>query len=646
MIEAKTLRRAFAYAALFGCGAVIALPGETFAQSGAQKPAATATGPEGKAEAAQGADAEQAALHRLALKYVGLKDLTGARKAAAQKAYDAEKENFLKNYDPTYARDRAAYQAAAEDYESKRKAVWQSALEELKAQGYELNGTKLEGEDLQYRKRPVEEDLAGSSAPPQAELNEGYLAIVNKYVQSNAEIQDLGARRLAGYKALAAHQDALIEKIDAEVPAASQEAQSAPAKTAPLEAPKPAAKEPAKPVAQAPAKPTAEAPAKPGAMEPTQPLVEAPAKPPAEATAKPPAAEAAKPAVAAPSKPAAEEAAKAPPRPPELRMSDERATPPQPQQNAAAEPSAPVAQPAPQAQPPARPETRREAIQKPAPLQEARAAKSASDALPPLPALPRLPDEPGLPPLPEAPALPQEEGATATVPAVAAAPLAVVTPAAAELRLGVFGSVTWAQPNLFWSGPWGGALAPFAVSSSLARSFAGGGAQLALRLRPFDAAWLQRLTVGLAVDVAGRAGAAQAGLSPFLSTSFSSRFQATQRVEVGYEIDLGGTTVVTPFATAGFSEAQIAASHYGNVLGTFAWGSASDFKLGGTYGGGLELKVLGAATLQLLYLRHEYNPTTAAIWGGAASGAFVGARKGLAENELRVGLVIPVPRLW
>ena len=180
---------------------------------------------EGKAEAAQSIDAEQAALHRLALKYVGLKDLTGARKVAAQKAYDAEKENFLKNFDPSYARDKAAYQAAADEYETKRKAVWQSALDELKAQGYELNGTKLDGEDLQYRKRPVEEDSGGFFRPSRrTSRNEGYLAIVNKYVQSNAEVQDLGARRLQAYKALAAHQDALIEKIDAEVPAASQEA--------------------------------------------------------------------------------------------------------------------------------------------------------------------------------------------------------------------------------------------------------------------------------------------------------------------------------------------------------------------------------------------------------------------------------------
>ncbi len=651
MIEAKTLRRAFAYAAFFGCGAVIALPGEAFAQNGTQKPAATAPASEGKAEAGQSIDAEQAALHRLALKYVGLKDLTGARKVAAQKAYDAEKENFLKNFDPSYARDKAAYQAAADEYETKRKAVWQSALDELKAQGYELNGTKLDGEDLQYRKRPVEEDLAGSSAPPQGELNEGYLAIVNKYVQSNAEIQDLGARRLQAYKALAAHQDALIEKIDAEVPAASQEAaQPAAAKTAPLESPK-TAKEPAKPIAQAPAKPVAEAPPKPGAMEPTQPLVEAPTKPPVEATAKTPAQEAVKPTVAAPAKPAiasqSEEPATAPPRPPEPRMTEERATPPAQQRNAAAGPGAPVAQPAPQAETPARQEAPREAIEKPAPLHEALGAKSSAGALPPLPALPRLPGEPGLPPLPGAPTLPEEEGEeeTAAIPTLATAPLAVAAPEAVQWRFGVFGSVTWARPKLSWSGPWGGALAPFAGSSSLDQSFGGGGALLALRLRPFDAAWLQRLAVGLAVDVAGRAGSAQGGLSPFVSTGFSSRFQTTQRIEVGYDIDVGGTTVVTPFATAGFSEAQIAASHYANVLGTFAWGSASDFKLGATYGGGLELKVLGAATLQLLYLRHEYNPTAAAIWGGVG-GAFVGARKGLAENELRVGLVIPVPRLW
>jgi hypothetical protein len=645
MIEARTLRRAFARAAFFGCGAVIAFPGEALAQSWTEKPAAAAPAPEGKAEASQSSSAEQAALRRLALKYIGLKDITGARKAAAQKAYDAEKENFLKNYDPTYVRDKADYQAAAAEYETKRKAVWQSALDELKAQGYELNGTKLDGEDLQYRKRPVEEDLAGSSAPPQGELNEGYLAIVNKYVQSNAEIQDLGARRLAAYKALTAHQDALIEKIDAEVPAATQAAAAAPAKTAPLEAPKPAAKEPAKPVAQAPAKPTGEAPAKPGAIEPTQPLAETPAKPPAEATAKPPAQEAAKPTVAAPS----EELAKAPPRPAELRTTDERATPPAPQRNAAGEPGTAVAQPAPQAEAPLRQQVPREAIEKPASLREARGAKSSEGALPPLPALPRLPREPGLPPLPAAPTFPEEEEATAAAfPALKAAPLAVAAPDAAQWRIGVFGSVIWAQPNLSWSGPWGGALAPFAVSSSLDRSFGGGGAQLALRLRPFDAAWLQRLAVGLAADVAGRAGSAHSGLSPFVSTGFSSRVEATQRVEVGCDIDAGGTTVVTPFLTAGFSEAQIAVSRYGNVLGTFAWGSGSDFKLGATYGGGLELKVLGAATLQLLYLRHEYNPATAAIWGGTVGGAFFGARKGLAENELRVGLVIPVPvpRPW
>jgi len=630
MIEAKTLRRASAFAAVFGCGVVIVPPGDALAQTWTEKPAQAAPAPEGKAETAQSPSAEQGALHRLALKYIGLKDLMGAKKAAAQKAYDAEKENFLKSYEPTYARDKAAYQAAGEEYETKRKAVWQGALDELKAQGYELNGTKLEGEDLQYRKRPVEEDLAGSSAVPKGELNEGYLAIVNKYVQSNAEIQDLGARRLAAYKALTAHQDALIEKIDAEVPAASQEAaQPAPAKTAPLEAPK-SAKEPAKPVAQAPAKP--------GAMEPTQPLVPAPAKPPAEATAKPPAPEAAKPTVAAPS----EEPAKAPPRPPELRVTEERATPPAPQQNAAA---GAVAQPAPQVETPLRQEAQREAIEKPGPLHEARGAKSSAGALPPLPALPRLPKEPGLPPLPEAPVLSEEEE-TAAAPAIAAAPLAVAAPEAAQWRLGVFGSVAWARPNLSWSGPWGGALAPFAVSPSLDRSFGGGGAQIALRLRPFDAAWLRRLAVGLAVDVAGRAGSAQGGLSPFVSTGFSSRFQATQRVEVGYDVDVGGTTVVTPFATVGFSEAQFAVSNYGNVFGTFAWGSASDFNLGATYGGGLELKVFGPATLQLLYLRHEYNPTTAAIWGGTAGGVLVGARKGLVENELRVGLVIPVPRPW
>ncbi|HTO78766.1 MAG TPA: hypothetical protein VMJ31_03220 [Methylocystis sp.] len=634
MIEAKTLRRASAFAAVFGCGVVIVPPGDALAQTWTEKPAQAAPAPEGKAETAQSPSAEQGALHRLALKYIGLKDLMGAKKAAAQKAYDAEKENFLKSYEPTYARDKAAYQAAGEEYETKRKAVWQGALDELKAQGYELNGTKLEGEDLQYRKRPVEEDLAGSSAVPKGELNEGYLAIVNKYVQSNAEIQDLGARRLQAYKALAAHQDALIEKIDAEVPAASREA-AQPAKTAPLEPAKPAAQEPAKPVTQAPVKPAAEAPAQPGAMEPTQPLVEAPAKPPAQ--------ESAKPSVPAPSG----EPATAPPRPPELRTTEKRPTLPAARPNAAAEPVAPVAHPAPQAETSARQEIPREALEKPAPLREARAAKSSEGALPPLPALPRLPkeDEDGLPPRPEAPTPPGEEE-TAGIPAPTVAPLAVATPQAMQWRIGVFGSVTWAQPNLSWTGPGGGALAPFAASSSLDRSFGGGGAQVALRLRPFYASWLQRLAVGLAADVAGRAGGAQGGLSPFVSTSFSSRLQATQRLEVGYDIDVGGTTVVTPFATVGFSEAQFAVSNHGAVLGNFAWGSASDFKLGATYGGGLELKVLGAATLQLLYLRHEYNPAAAAIWGGAVGGVFVGARKGLAENELRVGVVIPLPRPW
>ena len=122
--------------------------------------------------------------------------------------------------------------------------------------------------------------------------------------------------------------------------------------------------------------------------------------------------------------------------------------------------------------------------------------------------------------------------------------------------------------------------------------------------------------------------------------------QATQRFEVGYDFDLGGTTVVTPFATAGFSEAQFSVSSYGAALGAFAWGSASSFKLGATYGGGLEVKVFGPATLQLLYLRHAYNPVGAAIWGGVVGGAVFGARKGLVENELRVGVAIPVPNLW
>jgi uncharacterized protein YdbL (DUF1318 family) len=644
MIRSKALRRAFACAALYCCGAVIALPGDGLAQKGTQ-PAAV--------EAPRGSDAEQAALHRLALKYVGLKDLTGARRAAAQKAYDAEKESFLKSYDPTYARDKAAYQAAADAYETKRTAVWQSALDELKAQGYEFNGTKLEGEDLRYKKRPVEEDLARSSAPAQGEPSEGYLAIVNKYVQSNAEIEDLGARRLQAYKALAAHQDALIEKIDAEVPAASQEAaQPAPAKTAPLEAPKPPAKGPTKPRAEAPAKPGVEAPANPGAVEPTQPLVEAPAKPPAQATEKPLAPEEAKPPVAAPSKPSAEEAAKPsaeergqPPRAPELRMGEERPTPPAPRQNAAAGTGAPVAPPPPQAEAPLREEAAREVVETPAP--EARAAKTSAGAPAALPALPRLPREPGLPALPEAPTLPEEE--SAATPALAVAPLVVAAPEAVQLRVGVFGDVTWARPNLSWSSPWG-AGAPFAVSPSLNRGFGGGGAEIALRLRPFDAAWgatgLQHLALGLALDVGGRAGSAQAGLAPFVSSGFSSRLQATQRVEVGYDIDVGGITVVTPVVTAGFSEAQFAVSNYGNVSGSFAWGSASDFELGATYGGGLELKVLGAATMQILYLRHEYNHATTAIWGGAVGAVFVGARKGLVENELRVGLVMPVPRLW
>ena len=186
MIESKSLRRAFACAAVLGCGSIIALRGEALAQNWTMP----AAGPvESKAEPTS--DAERAALRRLGAKYVGLKDLKGARRAPAQKAYDAEKESFLKTYDPTYPRDKAAYQAAADEYEAKRKTVWQGALDELKAQGYEFSGTKLEGEDLQYRRHPVEEDLAESSA--QGEPHEGYLAIVNKFVQSNAEVQDLGA---------------------------------------------------------------------------------------------------------------------------------------------------------------------------------------------------------------------------------------------------------------------------------------------------------------------------------------------------------------------------------------------------------------------------------------------------------------------
>ena len=632
MIESRTFRRALACAAVFGCGAVIALSEAAFAQNGTQKPAATRPAVDSQAEAAQGADAERAALHRLALKYAALKDLAGARKAAAQKAYDAEKETFLKSFDPTYARDKAAYQAAADEYESRRRVIWQSALDELKAQGYEFNGTKLEGEDLQYRKRPVEEDLAESSAP-RGEANEGYLAIVSKYVQSNAEIQDLSARRLQAYRALAAHQDALIEQIDAEIPAVSQEAaQPGPAKTAPLEAPKPAAEEPAKPLAEAPPKPAVEAPAKRGAMEPTQPLVEAPPKPPAETAAKSPPPETANPPAAAPAKPTAGQGAATraeehgpPPLPPELRIGEER-------------PAGAVAAP------PSETPLREKAVG-PAGEKASREARAARGGLPPLPALPPLPKDGGLPPLPEAPMLPDEEEETAAIPAIVVAPPLVSAPEAAQARFGVFGGVNWAQPNLSWSGPWGAAV-PFAVSRSLDRSFGGGGAQLALRLRPV--AGLQGFAMGLALDLAGRAGSAQAGVAPWVSSGFSSRLQATQRVEVGYDVDLGGTTVVTPFATVGFSEAKFAVSNYSNVLGTFASGGASDFRLGATYGAGLELKVLGPATLQLLYLRHEYNPAAAAIWAGVAGGAFAGARKGLAENELRVGLVIPVPvpRPW
>ena len=601
MIESKSIRRAFACAAVLGCGSIIALRGEALAQSWTMPTAGPAAS---KAEPAS--DAERAALRRLVLKYVALKDLKGAKRAAVQKAYDAEKETFLKSYDPAYLRDKSAYQAVADEYEAKRKAVWQGALDELKAQGYEFSGTKLEGEDLQYRKRPVEDDLAEASAPAQNEPRDGYLAIVNKYVQSNAEVQDLGARRLQAYKTLVAHQDALIEKIDAEVLAASQEAaKPATAKTAPLEAPKP----------------PAEALAKPSPVEPTQPLVEAPAKPAAEATAKPSTLEAAKPAIAGPVKSPAEEGAP-PPRPPELRMGEEHMAPAA-SQTASAAPVAP---------PTAQTET---------PLPEAGKKVSAS-ALPPLPALPK---DDGLP---EAPSLPDDEQ-TASIPAPVAAPLpAAPLPVPAsqgpQLRIGLFGSASFAQPSLFWAGPGGGALAPFAVSPSLNQTLGGGGAQLALRLRPLDA--LPGLSLGLAADVSGRAGRAQSGFFPFVSTRFSSGLQATQRLEIAYDFDLGGTTVVTPFATAGFSEAQFAVSRYGAALGAFAWGNASNFKLGATYGGGLEVKVFGPATLQLLYLRHEYNPTNAAIWGGGVGGAVFGARKGLVENELRVGVVIPVPDLW
>ncbi len=632
MIQSKALRHVFATAAICGCGAVVALPSDAFSQDGTQKPAATANGFERKAPAAQGADTEQAALQRLAMKYVGLKDLAGGRRAAAQKAYDAEKENFLKSFDPTYASDKAAYQAAAEEYETKRKAVWQSALDELKAEGYEFSGTKLEGEDLQYRKRPVEEDLSAPSPGAQAEPQEGFLAIVAKYVQSNAEIQTLGARRLQAYKALAAHQDALIEKIDAEVPSAlAAAAQPAPAKTAPSETQKPAAKEPAPPLAAgAPPKSAAEAPAKSAVMEPTQPLVEPPPEPLA----------------AAPPKPPAEEPAKPQTRPPELRLSEERAPAPQ---TRAAESGGPISPPAPPPGPPPRGEAPRGLAEKPAPLHEAR-AESPAGALPPLPPLPRLPDEPGAPALPEAPALPREEGDAATVPASAVARVLAPSSEFAQLRLGVFGNVIWAQPNLFWPGPWGGAVAPLASAQSLDQSFGGGGAQVALRLRPFSAhsgaTAIGNLVAGFAFDAAGSGGGARGGLSPLFSSSFNSRFQATQRVEVGFDIDLAGKTTVTPIATAGFSEAQIAASSYGAALGTFAWGSASSFRLGATYGGGLELKIEGAPTLQILYLRHAYNPITTSIWGSFIGAAYVGARNGLSENELRVGLVFPVPRPW
>ncbi|MFY9655651.1 MAG: hypothetical protein WAK01_03555, partial [Methylocystis sp.] len=400
MIESNTLRRALAYAAVLGCGSMMALRGEALAQSWTLP----AAGPgEGKVESAPATNAERAALRGLGLKYVGLKDLKGARRAAAQKAYDAEKENFLKSYDPTYFRDKAAYQAVADGYEAKRKAVWQGALDELKAQGYDFNGTKLEGEDLQYRRRPVEEDLAEASAPAQNEPREGYLAIVNKYVQSNAEVQELGARRLQAYKTLVAHQDGLIEKIDAEVLAASQEAaKPALAKPAPLEAPKP----------------PAEALAKPGPIEPTQPLVEAPAKPAAEATAKLPAPEAAKPAIAGPAKSPTEEGAP-PPRPPELRMGEEHMAPSESQTASAA----PV----------------------PPPTAQTETPQVSASALPPLPALPK---DDGLP---EAPSLPDEDE-TASIPAPVAAPLpAAPLPVAAsqgpQLRIGLFGSASFAQPS-------------------------------------------------------------------------------------------------------------------------------------------------------------------------------------------------------
>jgi len=145
--------------------------------------------------------------------------------------------------------------------------------------------------------------------------------------------------------------------------------------------------------------------------------------------------------------------------------------------------------------------------------------------------------------------------------------------------------------------------------------------------------------------VAARDAGVQAGSAPYAQAAFSSRFEATQRIEIGVDIPLDGRTIVTPLATAGFSEAQLALGAWSNLGGVYTFGNASDFKLGAAYGGGFELKVAGSPKLQILYLRHEYNATTSGISGGVIGVSLLSAKKGLVEDELRVGLAIPLPRL-
>jgi opacity protein-like surface antigen len=164
---------------------------------------------------------------------------------------------------------------------------------------------------------------------------------------------------------------------------------------------------------------------------------------------------------------------------------------------------------------------------------------------------------------------------------------------------------------------------------------------------------LSWLTIGGAFDVNGTTGGATRHTqfdTPFgdmfpIEQNVRSNFELTARGRIGFVVPVSENISIMPYGMAGFAGAQIQTSDAIIFPGSHNFGSKSQFRLGWTAGGGVELFTSLPFSIQVQFLHMDFGKISILAPNSEFQDTSIATNHRKTEERATIGIVFSLGEL-